>query len=626
MMSLLLESAIRSLVLGAAIWLGLKALRVRNPAVKSMVWTVALLASLVMPALVAGMQQAAPSVPVAALPYVPGPLLQAFGPVTIQPAAIASAPVLHWADLLPYVYIAMAAALLIRLMAGLTLTWRLMRTAKPLARDTAVRLSPAVTVPVTFGRTVLLPADAAAWSTAKLNAVLAHERAHIARGDFAVHLLAKLNRAVFWFNPFAWWLDAELAELAEAASDDIAVGEVGVPLSYAEILLDVANGATGRAPAGVAMARSGMVTQRIERVIAGIRFSRIGAKATGAIVLGLLPFIMAAAITVAAPADDNQKATPIDPKTIDRYVGSYEFDPAKAPNQVLNVTRDGDRLLIDSGADSPKIEMFQRPDGTFFEKGMDYEIDFRKGADPAPSLFLVIGGHRPGSEAKRIDQAEAARVAASIEQKRKAEAKPHAAISVDPASFDAYVGHYRFAHILFSVVRENDYLFVTVGATKLRAVPEGPHEFFFREVDATVSFPADGKQADKLIFSQSGHEMVANRIDDAAYKTAKAEQDKRLADETRPRTPVAIDPKLLDHYVGRFRAGPDMDFVITREGDGLMLKFKDQRAFPIYAENDHSFFLTVAPAQVTFVTGPDGRATALVLHQNGQDVPASRVE
>jgi hypothetical protein len=625
MMSLLLESAGRSLVLGIAIWLGLRFLRVRSPAIKSLVWTVALIASLTMPALVAGMQENVPSLPAVALSFVPGPVLQAFDPVTLQPAPSAPASQSHWADLLPDAYGAVAAILLVRLLAGLALTWRLTRSAKPLAGDIGVRLSAEITVPVTFGRTILLPADAEAWSAAKREAVLAHERAHIARGDFAVHLLAKLNRAVFWFNPFAWWLDVELAELAEAASDDIAVEQVGAPLSYAEILLDVANGA-GRVPAGVAMARSGMVAQRIERVIAGVRFPRIGAKAAGAIVLGLLPLIMAAAITIAAPVDE--KALPIDPKTIDRYVGSYEFDPAKAPNQVVTVTRDGDRLFIDAGAGAPKIEMFQKADGMFFEKGVDNEIDFPTGgAGPAPSLFLVIGGHKPGSEAKRVDQAEATRVAALIEQRRKEETKPHTAISVDPATFDAYVGHYKFANLLFSVTRENGYLFVKVAAgPRLRAFPDGPHDFFFKEVDAELSFPADDKEAGQLVFRQNGREMIATRIDDAAYKTAMDEFEKRLADETRPRTPVAIDPKLLDNYTGRFEAGPGIDFVITREGDGLMVKFKDQRTLPIYPENDHSFFFTIVPAQITFITGAGGHATELVLHQNGLDVPAGRVE
>jgi hypothetical protein len=65
---------------------------------------------------------------------------------------------------------------------------------------------------------------------------------------------------------------------------------------------------------------------------------------------------------------------------------------------------------------------------------------------------------------------------------------------------------------------------------------------------------------------------------------------------------------------------------VTTEGDGLMVKFKDQQAFPVYPEDDHTFFYTVVPAQITFITGADGRATELVLHQGGQDVPASRVE
>lgn len=624
MMSLLLESAIRSLVLGVAIWLGLKALRVKSPAVKSVVWTVTLIASLAMPALVAGMQQAASPVPAAALPYVPAPVLQAFGPVAIPPVVATPAPALHWAGLLPYGYGTVASVLLIRLLAGLALTWRLMRAAKPLGGDAAVRLSANVTVPVTFAGTILLPADASGWGAAKREAVLAHERAHIARGDFAVHLLAKLNRAVFWFNPFAWWLDRELAELAEAASDDIAVAEVGGPLSYAEILLDVANGA-GRVPAGVAMARSGMVAQRIERIIGGIRFPRMGGWATAAIVVALLPLVLAAAITIAAPADE--KAAPIDPKAIDRYVGSYEFDPTKGSNQILNVTRAGDRLFVDAGSDTAKMELFQKADGTFIEKGTDTEIDFTSnGAGAAPSLFLVMYGKKPGSEAKRVDAAEAARVAASVTQKLQEQSRPHKEVSVDPAIFDAYVGHYKFDRLLFDVTREGSYLFTqVVGQPKLRLVPESDHDFFYREVDAQISFPA-GPKASQLTLHQNGRDIIAKRIDDAEFKTAEAEFDKRIAGHNKTHTAVAIDPKLLDLYTGRFQAAPNAVFVVTREGDSLMVKFKEQPAIQVFPENDHTFFYTVVPAQITFITSDGGRATGLVLHQSGLDIPASRVE
>jgi len=51
MLSLLLESALRSLVLGGAVLIGMKALRVRNTQTQVLAWTVVLAASLLMPLL-----------------------------------------------------------------------------------------------------------------------------------------------------------------------------------------------------------------------------------------------------------------------------------------------------------------------------------------------------------------------------------------------------------------------------------------------------------------------------------------------------------------------------------------------------------------------------------------------
>jgi Domain of unknown function (DUF3471) len=376
------------------------------------------------------------------------------------------------------------------------------------------------------------------------------------------------------------------------------------------------------------MARSGSVSHRIERVIAGITFPRIGGRAAAAIVLDLVPLVLAAAITIAAPADDQSTSqVAIDPKFIDRYVGSYEFDPAKAPNQLLDITREGDRLFVDAGA-APKIELFPRSDGVFFEKGVDGEIAFTgNGAGPAPSLFLAIGGHKPGFEAKRIDR-EASRITALIEQKRVEMAKPRTEIAVDPATFDAYAGKYKFANFLFTVTHEGDYLFVQVaGQQKLRAVPEGAHDFFFKEVNAQVSFVANGNdKASQLIMHQNGRDMIAPKVDETEFKAAEAELAKRLAEQARPRTAVTIDPKLLDGYTGRFQAAPGNVFVVTRDGNGLFVKFTDQPSIPVYPEDDHNFFYTVVPAQITFITGEGGHAGELVLHQRGQDIPAPRIE
>ena len=68
-----------------------------------------------------------------------------------------------------------------------------------------MRVSNLIGGPVTFGSTILLPPQCFEWDPHKRQAVLAHEGAHVANGDFYILLLASLNRAMFWFSPFAWW-------------------------------------------------------------------------------------------------------------------------------------------------------------------------------------------------------------------------------------------------------------------------------------------------------------------------------------------------------------------------------------------------------------------------------------
>jgi hypothetical protein len=51
----------------------------------------------------------------------------------------------------------------------------------------------------------------------------------------------------------------------------------------------------------------------------------------------------------------------------------------------------------------------------------------------------------------------------------------------------------------------------------------------------------------------------------------------------------------------------------------LFIQATAQPRFPIFAESDSTFFLKAVDAQLTF--RPDG----LVLHQNGQHLPARKI-
>jgi CubicO group peptidase (beta-lactamase class C family) len=83
----------------------------------------------------------------------------------------------------------------------------------------------------------------------------------------------------------------------------------------------------------------------------------------------------------------------------------------------------------------------------------------------------------------------------------------------------------------------------------------------------------------------------------------------------------AIDPTILDRYVGRYRfapgAGPGW-IQIARWGDGLAANVEGMGEAPIYAASATTFFWRVADAELTFETDADGAAAvALVTRTRG---------
>ncbi len=124
-----------------------------------------------------------------------------------------------------------------------------------------------VTAGIFFAR-VILPADWCEWPALKLRAVLAHEASHVQRRDNLTNAIALFNRAIFWFHPLAWWLQRQLASLAEEACDQEAITATGSNRNYAAVLLELADAA--RRSRGRLVWQSGMAGMGIERRIARI--------------------------------------------------------------------------------------------------------------------------------------------------------------------------------------------------------------------------------------------------------------------------------------------------------------------------------------------------------------------
>ena len=91
-------------------------------------------------------------------------------------------------------------------------------------------------------------------------------------------------------------------------------------------------------------------------------------------------------------------------------------------------------------------------------------------------------------------------------------------------------------------------------------------------------------------------------------------------------TEVTANPKLFDGYIGKYQLAPNFAIAITREGARLFLQATNQPRIELFAESDKDYFVKVVDASITFVTGADGKVTALVLHQNGANITGARVE
>jgi hypothetical protein len=312
MLWLLVDAALRALMLGAAVWLGLKLLRVRNPEVELTAWTIVLAVALAMPLLVRIAVVTVPArlpVPASVVDIMPASPSAPFetSVIPVEPYVATPAQTIHrpidWRALGEGFYLLVAGMLLLRLSTGVAMLWRVSRRARPVLADGSdVRISRDIGMPVTFGRIILLPADCPRWPAVKLQAVLSHERSHVARADYVVLLLAAFHRAIFWFNPLSWWLLRRLAALMETASDDAAIADLRDRVSYAEILLDIA-AAGGRSTTGVAMARPATVAGRIARILRENALPmRVGWRKRVLVAASLIPATAIAAVTIAQSA------------------------------------------------------------------------------------------------------------------------------------------------------------------------------------------------------------------------------------------------------------------------------------------------------------------------------------
>ncbi len=142
-----------------------------------------------------------------------------------------------------------------------------------LKRAVPLRLLPELAGPIAIGMfkpCVLLPASLLSRLPVDLiEALLAHELAHVRRWDYLANLLQSAVEALLFFHPVVWWLSARMRQERELVADEISAELLGDSRRLALALHALSELDTSdMTPSPALAARGGDLLARIERLLA----------------------------------------------------------------------------------------------------------------------------------------------------------------------------------------------------------------------------------------------------------------------------------------------------------------------------------------------------------------------
>jgi len=199
-------------------------------------------------------------------------------------------------------------------------------------------------------------------SHTRLRHVLAHELAHLVRGDLWTNWLLLTARILHWFNPLAWWTVREMQAEREAACDDLANAALGEAdrSAYAATIVELA---ASLVPSAIApgliglFASTGRLQARVERLVRVPSVTALRAPIAASLLLGValmgltdvMPGAQAQAPKDAAPPSTAKE----EPKANSHTVSGHCFDQSDR-KALGGITV---RLYRVEGRTSPPVEI-----------------------------------------------------------------------------------------------------------------------------------------------------------------------------------------------------------------------------------------------------------------------------
>jgi beta-lactamase regulating signal transducer with metallopeptidase domain len=180
-----------------------------------------------------------------------------------------------------------------------------------IARAVRYCRSAALQVPAVLGGIrpiVLLPVTAlTGLSDAQLEAIVAHELAHIRRLDYFVNLFQVFAETVLFYHPAVWWVNRKIRAERENCCDDAAIAVCGNRLDYVRALTHLER---MRLAPQFAMAANGSPLKARVRRLLGMTEEREDVRSEGSLLGGMIVAGLVLAATSFVNGAKAQNATP----------------------------------------------------------------------------------------------------------------------------------------------------------------------------------------------------------------------------------------------------------------------------------------------------------------------------
>jgi CubicO group peptidase (beta-lactamase class C family) len=181
-------------------------------------------------------------------------------------------------------------------------------------------------------------------------------------------------------------------------------------------------------------------------------------------------------------------------------------------------------------------------------------------------------------------------------------------IKIDEKTLKSYTGRYNYGGgaVLIVTLEGKQLMAQMTGQPNFPIYPSSNDEFNWKVVEAKIRFVKDDKGiVTHAIHNQGGQQLEA----------------KKMSDEV----PVTVAPSVFDKLVGKYDMGNNTLFVVSKEGDKLLLQVPNQPLYQLLPASETEYFFKESSVRVKFKADEAGKIETMILDIDGSEQQGKRV-